>query len=73
MYFIQVEKVVVLGTVYGIRQDKPWFYIGCLECYSKGQESWVTKDLPDSSTQTVRIFACVKSTCPKIKKFFGPW
>ena len=70
---MQVEKVVVVGTVYGIRQDKPWYYIGCLECYSKGQESWVTKDLPDGTTQNVRIFACVKPTYKKNKNVFGPW
>ncbi|CAI9276293.1 unnamed protein product [Lactuca saligna] len=53
---VQVEEFIIVGTIIGIRQDKPWCYQSCPDCHVKAVE------IPDCN-EDVKLYKCTNVEC----------
>nr|KAJ0204683.1 hypothetical protein LSAT_V11C500293360 [Lactuca sativa] len=58
---VQVEEFIIVGTIIGIRQDKPWCYQSCPDCHVKAVE------IPDCN-EDVKLYKCTNVECNKSTK-----
>nr|KAJ0222591.1 hypothetical protein LSAT_V11C200074020 [Lactuca sativa] len=58
---VQVEEFIIVGTIIGIRQDKPWCYHSCPDCHVKAVE------IPDYN-EDVKLYKCTNVECNKSTK-----
>lgn len=61
VFFKQVEEFIIVGTIIGIRQDKPWCYQSCPDCHVKAVE------IPDCN-EDVKLYKCTNVECNKSTK-----
>ncbi|KAM0049055.1 putative nucleic acid-binding, replication factor A [Helianthus debilis subsp. tardiflorus] len=66
---ISVEKkVIIVGTVIAISNDKPWYYLSCNNCKKQIEEKSTLVEKDDGSFDVLdeKTFECINSECDAV-------